>query len=84
MKIFTIVIEGKKEGDIELAAEEVLRLIREGYTSGMNSNSTSRFHFENSGDYEPSEPEDPEQTEVLTPAEHSYSLSCTNGSVYRD
>jgi hypothetical protein len=38
-------IEGHMDGDLETALEEVLRLVRQGFFSGLNSNDTGRFHF---------------------------------------
>lgn len=40
-----ISIEGHKEGDIETALEEVLKLVHQGYRSGSNSNDTGSFEF---------------------------------------
>ena len=42
---FQIAIRGENAPDIEAALEEVLRLIREGYTSGQGSNETGEFAF---------------------------------------
>jgi hypothetical protein len=42
---FQITIRGENDPDIEDALEEVLRLIREGYTSGQGSNETGEFTF---------------------------------------
>ncbi len=39
-------IEGRHEIDLEDALEETLRLVREGYLSGSNSNDTGRFTFD--------------------------------------
>lgn len=46
VKRFTITLEGKEDGDIESAVDEVRRLIHEGYTSGFNANDSGAFHFE--------------------------------------
>ena len=55
MKTFTVTIDGDQSSDIEIALEEVKRLVEEGYTSGLNSNDTGRFSFESTGEYEPYE-----------------------------
>ena len=36
---------GENDPDIEDALEEVLRLVREGFTSGQSSNETGEFTF---------------------------------------
>lgn len=41
-----ISIEGHREGDLESALQEVLKKVKEGYTSGADSNDTGGFHFE--------------------------------------
>lgn len=46
----TINLEGKTQSDIENALGEVTRLLREGYTSGHNSNNTSAYHFDVEGE----------------------------------
>lgn len=51
MKTFTITVEGKTESDIEVAIEEVLRLVKNGW-SGFNSNEDGSFEFSSEGDYE--------------------------------
>lgn len=38
-------LTGDEEGDIEQALDEAVRLIREGYTSGMDKNETGSFNF---------------------------------------
>jgi hypothetical protein len=38
-------IEGAEEGDLDLSLEEVVRLLKAGFTSGQNSNDTGRFSF---------------------------------------
>lgn len=45
----TITISGNETGDLELALEEVQRLVSEGFTSGFDSNETGDFRFELSG-----------------------------------
>jgi hypothetical protein len=42
-------IEGKEEGDIELALEEVLKKVQEGYTSGADRNETGQYYFDLKG-----------------------------------
>ena len=42
----TITIKGKDTADLEVALEEVTRLVGEGYTSGHNANDTGRFDFD--------------------------------------
>jgi hypothetical protein len=44
-RYITIECHGTEEADLDLAQEEVSRLIGEGYTSGMNSNETGSFTF---------------------------------------
>jgi hypothetical protein len=41
----TSTIEGQTTSDLEVALEEVHRLIAEGNTSGFNRNDTGRFEF---------------------------------------
>ena len=43
---YTITVQGEDQNDIELALAEVLKLIKEGYLSGANSNDTGEFHFD--------------------------------------
>jgi len=38
-------LQGKEESDIEFALEEVVRLIRAGFTSGANRNESGSFSF---------------------------------------
>jgi hypothetical protein len=52
-------IAGHQVGDIELALEEVTRLISEDYTSGFNSNDSGRFAFTLDGEEEP-DPDEPD------------------------
>ena len=52
----TINVEGKSIGDIELALEEALRVIKtSGCHSGMNSNDSGSYNFQITGDEDPSE-----------------------------
>jgi len=55
MKNFKIEISGKTQSDIEIAIQEVLRLVAQGYLSGRNGNDDGDFSFESSGDYEETE-----------------------------
>lgn len=48
----TITLHGKTQYDLELAAEEVKRLLSEGYLSGMNSNDDGEFYFDVTGESE--------------------------------
>lgn len=64
MLTLTVEIEGKNEGDLELALQEVTRLVGEGYTSGNNSNDTGSFRFTVTG-----EEEAPDDDETLCPGE---------------
>ena len=41
--------EGETDGDIELALEEALKKVREGYHSGADSNDTGRYYFDTKG-----------------------------------
>lgn len=43
-------VEGESLADIEQGLEEVLRLIREEFTSGMNRNDTGSFNFQMTGE----------------------------------
>ena len=45
-KTITITLSGEDESDIELAFEEVVRVINEGYTNGFNENETGSYKFE--------------------------------------
>lgn len=51
-KEFTVTVSGDTESDVELALEEVLRLIKEGYLSGQNSNENGEYSFTSTGEYE--------------------------------
>jgi hypothetical protein len=57
MKIFTITVQGKSQSDIEMALDEVKKLIQEDFYSGMNSNDTGEFSFDSDGMYEEEEEE---------------------------
>jgi len=58
MQTLNVEIVGNSASDLELALEEVLKLVAEGNLAGFASNETGRFNFTISG-----EPE-PEQTEA--------------------
>lgn len=58
MLTLTVNIEGNQPGDLEIAIEEVARLIREGYLCGMNSNDTGKFNFNVAGEEETGEDDD--------------------------
>lgn len=45
-KTLTVKIEGQDDGDLEIAIEEVLGKVREGYTSGFDRNETGNYSFE--------------------------------------
>jgi hypothetical protein len=45
-RVITITIQGAYNSDLEQGMDEVVRLIREGYTSGMDSNSSGNYRFE--------------------------------------
>ena len=53
MRNLKINIEGKSDSDLEIALEEVLRVIKNGNMSGMDSNDSGEFNFQISGDEEP-------------------------------
>ncbi len=55
MKTYTITITGQSSYDIEIALDEVKRLIEEGYGSGLDSNDTGNFFFESNEEYDLSE-----------------------------
>lgn len=44
--LYTITCEGETEEDLNLAFEEAGRLIKEGYTSGHDSNNTGSYSFD--------------------------------------
>lgn len=44
-KHLQIIIDGQDEGDLEIAIAEVTRLIRDGFTTGMDRNETGQFTF---------------------------------------
>lgn len=44
-KKLTVEVVGREANDLEFGLEEVLRLVRESYTSGHNSNNTGQFVF---------------------------------------
>lgn len=46
----TITLRGNNDGDLESALDEVLRLLREGYQSGHNSNESGAFYFTTTDD----------------------------------
>lgn len=45
MRIAVINIEGKTDSDIELALEEILRLIKKDFTSGLDINDSGSFDY---------------------------------------
>ncbi len=45
-KHIVITLKGVDESDVEFAFEEVVSLIRKGFTSGQNSNETGSFVFD--------------------------------------
>lgn len=49
-KTLVVNVEGNTESDLEFALEQVIEKVREGYTSGMDSNDTGRYDFEVKGD----------------------------------
>lgn len=48
--LLNITIEGDSTSDLEMALDEVRRLLAQGCTSGNNSNDTGRFSFDVSGE----------------------------------
>jgi hypothetical protein len=44
-KKLTLEVVGREDGDLEFGLEEVLRLVKEGFTSGHNANNTGNFAF---------------------------------------
>lgn len=54
-------VEGKTTEDLLLALEEVTRKVREGFTSGFDSNEDGRFQFDLQGSEEPESPELPKR-----------------------
>lgn len=51
-KALAIAVSGNTQRDIELALEEVLRLVRKGYLAGVNSNDTGDYSFTSTGEYD--------------------------------
>jgi hypothetical protein len=51
MKTFTIEVSGATLSDVEMAIDEVKRVISAGNTSGFNDNETGSFSFDSSGEY---------------------------------
>ena len=43
--ILTIKISGETDFDLEIAMEEVIRKVKEGYLSGFDSNETGDYEF---------------------------------------
>lgn len=41
----SVFVEGKEDEDLIIGLEEVLRLLKEGFTSGFNRNDTGSFSF---------------------------------------
>jgi hypothetical protein len=54
-KEFTITVSGETQSDIEAALEEVLKLVREGYLSGVDSNESGEYSFDSTGEYKENE-----------------------------
>lgn len=54
IKKVMIILEGAEDGDIEIAVDEVRRLIQEGYSSGFDFNDTGAFQFKSSEEDEKS------------------------------
>lgn len=52
MKEFSITVTGESQSDVEIALEEVLRLVKEGYLSGHDKNETGEYFFDSTGKYE--------------------------------
>ena len=53
----TVNVEGKTSGDLELALQEIVRLVSEGYLSGGDGNDTGDYHFDILGEEEECEDE---------------------------
>jgi len=51
MKEFTITVTGEDQGDIEIALEEVLRLVKEGYLRGAAGHENGTYSFNSTGEY---------------------------------
>ena len=45
-----ITLEGKDEGDLETALDQVVSSVREGYSSGGDGNETGCYYFDVQGD----------------------------------
>lgn len=58
---FSAIAEGQTSGDLELALEQMLRLVREGFTSGADKNDTGRYTFTVDGEEGPPAPVDPDE-----------------------
>lgn len=50
MLTLTVKIRGYRQGDLEIALEEVTRLVAAGNLGGMNSNATGEFAFDIEGE----------------------------------
>lgn len=61
MKTFTIEVSGATQSDVEIAIDEVKRLVSEGYQSGSNENDTGSFSFDSSGEYSGHSDEDEDE-----------------------
>ena len=51
-KEFTITMSGETQRDVELALEEVLKLVKAGYLSGIDSNDSAEYSFHSTDEYE--------------------------------
>lgn len=56
----TIAIQGKTEGDLAVALEQVQKQVEGGFTSGGDRNDSGRYYFEIEGEEEVSEDESDE------------------------
>lgn len=59
MLVVTATITGKTTGDLDLALDELKRLLSEGYTSGANSNDSGGYQFSSFGETEEESQEAP-------------------------
>src|SRR5665213_2955643 len=73
MLTLTVKIEGKTDGDIAIALDEVSRLVSDGMRGGGNSNESGQFDFDIVGEEELTPDEDADQI-AAERAEHANGL----------
>ena len=58
MKRLKVAIKGKTDGDVQVALEEVLKKVKEGYVSGADSNDDGQYRFDVTGQESPTKESD--------------------------